>query len=67
MGLVALQTEVLIGEAEQVFPRRQPHDGRGVGLARELFTRLVQVVKVEVRVAERVDELAGWLGCTRFR
>ncbi len=60
VGVVVEQFKVFEGEAEDVadvwveFHRRQ-----GSRVAGELFACLVDVVEVEVCVAERVDELAG--------
>ena len=47
-------------EREEVLHRRiEPHVRQRARRARELQARLLEMVEVEVRVAEGVDELAG--------
>ena len=58
--VVAFEHEVLVLEGEQILGRRiEPQRRQRQGLARQLQPRLVEVVQIEVRVAEGVDELAG--------
>ena len=58
--VVALEGEVLIDEIEdRVDLRIEAHRGQRARRAAELQPRLFEVVQVEVRVAERVDEVAG--------
>src|SRR3990167_8144540 len=58
VGLVALELEVLVLKSEQVALVGDRHGREVEGLASQLPAGLVQVVQVEVRVAEGVDELA---------
>src|SRR5262249_8540902 len=58
MRIVAFEDEVLVAECEQVVHRGEPHGRQRTRRARELCPRLLDVVQVEVRVAEGMDELA---------
>src|SRR5215469_2681568 len=58
MGIVAFESEVLIAEREQVAHRREPQGRQRTRRARKLRPRLLDVVQIEVRVAEGMDELA---------
>ena len=61
--LVALDRDVLVAEIEDRAHRRvQPQARQRPRLARELEARLLQVVQVEMRVAEGVHEVAGLEG-----
>ncbi len=58
--LVAFEREILVAEREQVGHRRiEQHARQRARRARELQPRLLEMIEIEVRVAERVDELAG--------
>src|SRR5271155_4058670 len=57
MGPIALQTEILVIEAEQVGLGRQHEIRERVRRACELQLRLIDMVQVEVGVAEGVHEL----------
>src|SRR3954469_22123098 len=60
LRVVALDGDVLVGEVEQrAHGWIEPQPRQGAGRAGELQAGLLQVVGVEVRVAERVDEVAG--------
>lgn len=60
MGVVALKGEVGIGElVEGCDVGVEPHDGEGPGRAGELESRLVEVVEVEMGVAEGMYKCAG--------
>src|SRR5689334_19170892 len=57
--VVSLEAEVVEGEREEVLHRRvEVHHGKRARRARELLARLLEVVEVEVRVAQRVHEIA---------
>src|ERR1700722_15062785 len=59
MGIVAFEDEILVAEGEQVLGGRREPQGRQLARRpRELEPRLLEMVEVEVRIAERVDELA---------
>src|ERR1019366_7034227 len=59
MRIVILEREILVLEIEQVLHGRiEPHGGELARLARQLLARLLEMVHVEVRVAERVHEIA---------
>src|SRR6185369_14245338 len=58
MRAVAFQGEVLEVEGEEVALVGDPHPAERQGLAGKLFAGLVEVVQVEVGVAQRMDELA---------
>ena len=58
MGLVALERHVGFIEGEDVAPRREAQGGEGQRLAGQLQLRLVEVVQIEVRIAQGMDELA---------
>src|SRR5207247_1840157 len=60
MGVVALQREVLEAERGEVLHLRvEPHARKRPRRALELLARLLEVVQIEVRVAQRQDELAA--------
>src|SRR5689334_10600488 len=60
MRLVALEGEVLVLEVEQLAPRGiQTHARERARWTSQLLASLLEVVEVEVRVAERQDELTG--------
>jgi hypothetical protein len=60
MGIVPFQREVFVAEGVDFFDRWvQLHHGQGAALAGELELGLLEVVLVEVEVAEGVDEFAG--------
>ena len=66
MTLVIHQLEVCKGEGEQVLDVRVDLHGRqGQRLAGHLQIRLIQVVRVEMRVTQRVDEIARMLSGDR--
>ena len=57
VGDVVVQPEIVEAEGEQVVDLGiDPHPRQRLGRAAELLARLVEMVGVEVRVAERVDE-----------
>src|ERR1043166_3562335 len=61
VGLIVLQPEVFVAEGEDVLNLGiEMHDRQRMGLARQLLARLVEMVKIEVRIAESVDEFAGF-------
>src|SRR6185437_13799176 len=58
--IVALEDEVLVAEGEQILGGRSETHGRHLARrSAELLARLLEVVEIEVRVAERMDEVAG--------
>src|SRR5450759_5486467 len=59
MRVVPLQGEVFVPETENV-PRRRsdPHQRERARRARELLARLIEVIQVEMGVAQGVHELA---------
>src|ERR1051325_582209 len=60
MRIVAFEHEILVAEREQVLGGgRKPHGRQSPRRAAQLQPRLLEVVEVEMRVAEGVDELAG--------
>lgn len=60
MRLVSHQFEVFVFEIEDIGHFRiEFHLGQGKGLSAELQFYLVQVVEVDVRITEGMDELAG--------
>src|SRR3954469_1222598 len=60
MGLVALDSEVFVLEFEQLAACGvEAHAREGARAAGELLARLLEVVEVEMSVAEGEDELAG--------
>src|ERR1044071_10289642 len=60
MRLVALEREVLVAELGELADLTvETHAREGTRGARKLLARLVQVVEVEVRVAQRAHELGG--------
>ena len=60
MRLVADEREVLERKREDVGHRRiEPHVRQRARRARQLQPRLLEMIEIEVRVAERVDEFAG--------
>src|SRR5215475_4115559 len=65
--IVGLERKVLVAEGEQVGDRRiEAHARQGSGRALELQPRLLEMVQVEVGVAEGVDKLA-WLEAGHLR
>src|SRR5438093_385863 len=63
MGVVALQREVLEAERGEVLHLRvEPHARKRPRRALELLARLLEVVQIEVRVAQRRAELAVLVG-----
>src|SRR5262249_29244401 len=53
MRIVAFEHEILIAEREQILRRRRkPHGGEPARRAGELLARLLEVVRIEMRVAE---------------
>src|SRR5262245_57808967 len=64
---VVLQPEILETEGEQVLDLQvDPHRRQRLRRAIELLARLIEVIRIEVRVAKRVDKIsrleAGHLG-----
>ena len=60
MGIVVEEGDVLEGEGVQfAYLGVEGEAGEGAKLALELFTGLVEVVFVEVKIAEGVDKFAG--------
>src|SRR5437870_4706398 len=60
MRLVALEREILVLELEQLAPRGvEAHAREGPRRAGELRARLLEVIEIQVRIAEGEDELAG--------
>ena len=60
MGLVVPEREIVVREVEDGGDVGiELHRGERIGFARDLLSRLVEVVEIKVRVAERVDEIAG--------
>src|SRR6267142_2642416 len=60
MGLVGLKGEVLVAECEEVpYGAVQAHAREWLGGAAELLARLLEMVQVQVGIAEGEDELAG--------
>src|SRR6201996_3279935 len=60
MRLVVLEREIPMAEGEDVLHFGiYAHRGQRKGLARKLLARLVEMVEIEMRVAEGVHELAG--------
>ena len=58
--VVAFEDEVFVAEAQDVFHVRiDAHDGKRPRLARKLQLHLLEVVRVDMRVAEGMDEVAG--------
>ena len=61
-ALVAVEGEILVAEAENILDRRiKPHRRQRARRARQLQPRLLQVIQIKMRVAEGVDELAGFV------
>src|SRR5687768_10545569 len=59
VGLVADQFEIVVFEVEQAGDMRvQVHFGQGIGGARKLFLRLLDMVVVKMRIAEGMDEFS---------
>src|SRR4051794_17374103 len=57
--LVILEREIVIGKAEDVANLRiQPHDRKRIRAARELLTRLIEMVQMKMGIAEGMDEFA---------
>src|SRR5215468_7431550 len=55
--LVAFEDEILVSQREQVLRRRiDPHGRQRPRLARELQPRLLEMIQIKMRVAERMDE-----------
>src|SRR5579883_86728 len=64
MRIVVFEGEILVAEGEQILGGGgKPHGRQRARRARELQARLVEMVQVEMRVAERVDEVAGRETC----
>ena len=60
MRVVALEGEILVAEGEEVGRRGiQAHQRQGAGLSRQLLAGLLDVIQVQVGIAQRVHELAG--------
>ena len=60
VGDVIFQPEILEAEGEKVLHFRvDPHRRQRLGRARKLLARLLEMVGVEMRVAQRMDEIAG--------
>src|SRR3989442_11067802 len=60
MRLVALEREVLVLELEQLAARGvEAHAREGARRTVELLARLLEMIQIKMRVAEREDELAG--------
>src|SRR5512138_1257529 len=58
--VVALEREILVAEAKDVrHVRVELHRRQGPRRAGKLLARLVEVVEVEMRIAQRVNEVAG--------
>ena len=61
MAIDVEPAEIPVAEIEERFHIGvQPHHGQRPRFARQLLVGLFHVVQVEVRVAERMDELAGF-------
>ena len=59
MRVIVLQREIVVAKREQiVHVRIDAHDGQRARRAAELFTRLIEMVRIQMRVAQRVDEIA---------
>lgn len=63
MGLVAADLEVLVVEGKQVALVGDGQGREGVGLPGQLLSGLVDVVQIEVGVAEGVNEFPGLQAC----
>src|SRR5688572_9083186 len=60
MRIVALEREILVLELEDVCDGGvELQQRQRAGNARELFTRLIKMVEIEMGVAESVDQIAG--------
>ena len=60
IGIIIGQFEVFVAEAEDVFHVRiDVHPGQGARFARQLQVHLVEVVQIDVRIAQRMDEVTG--------
>src|SRR5262245_51253096 len=60
MRIVADELEILIGEIEQRADLAVDlHAGKRAGRARQLLVGLVEVIEIEMDVAEGMDEFAG--------
>ena len=58
--IVAFEREIPVAEVEErLHGRIEPHYGQRTGFARKLLVHLLQMVQIEVRVAERMDEFTG--------
>ena len=67
MGVVIFEGEVFKLECEQVRDGRvQMHCGHCARLARQLLFGLIQMVQIQVGVAERMDEIT-WLEAADLR
>src|SRR5690242_12147098 len=59
MRLVAFEREVLILKVEQLAARGvEAHARKGTRRAAELLARLLEVIQIQMRVAQREDEFA---------
>jgi len=59
MGIVTLQSEILIAEIVDVFDLRiQVHPGQWPEIARKLFPNLILMVFIDVQVAEGMNKIA---------
>jgi len=66
MAAVAHQLEIVMLEIEQTLPAvADAHLGQGIRLALELGVGLLEVVRVQVGVAESVDELGTAVALSR--
>ena len=64
MRIVARQVEIFVLKREQVlYLRIQFHAWKRTGFARKLQAHLLQVVQVDVRVAQGMDEIARTEAC----
>jgi len=62
VGIVVLEGEVVGGEGIDIADGGvEAHDGERAGVTGELEAGLIEVVRVEVEVAEGVDEVAGFV------
>src|SRR6476646_132882 len=60
MRIVVLDREIFIAKREYVLHRRIQTQRRQVSWrARQLKPRLLEVIEIQMRIAERVDEVAG--------
>src|SRR5215469_4859989 len=57
MRIVAFEAEILVAEREQILnDRTDAHSRQRARRTRELEPRLLEMIEIEMRVAERMDE-----------